>query len=239
VQLPDFGAGLAHVLPVPPQSASFLQVAVEQVPVVTPPQLAPLTPVQSDAVQQLIAANAQLPVFGAGLVHVPAPHSALVLQVAAEQVPSFSPLQVALALIPVQSAFAQQLVAGNLQLPLTGAGFVHVLPVPQSPVTRHVAAEHAPTTAPPHVALALRLVQSEFAKQLVAVGTQAPAAAPEHVPTPQSVLNLHVAAEHVPVAAPLHDDDQRLEQSVFAKHGTLHVPMAPPLQPREPQSPLE
>ena len=239
MQLPAFGAGLLHVLPVPPQSASFLQVAVEQVPVVTPPQLAPLTPVQSAGVQQLIAANAQLPVFGAGLVHVPAPHSALVLQVAAEQVPSFSPLQVALALIPVQSEFAQQPVAGNLQLPFTGAGLVHVLPVPQSPVTLHVAAEHAPTTAPPHVALALRLVQSAFAKQLFAVGTQLPAAAPEHVPTAQSAFNLHVAAEHVPAAEPLHDDDQRLEQSVFAKHGTLHVPMAPPLQPREPQSPLE
>ena len=220
----------------PPQSASFLQVAVEQVPVVTPPQLAPLTPVQSDAVQQLIAANAQLPVFGAGLVHAPVPQSVLVLQVAAEQVPSFSPLQVALALIPVQSAFAQQPVAGNLQLPFTGAGLVHVLPVPQSPVTRHVAAEHAPTTAPPHVALAFRLVQSELAKQLVAVGTQLPAAAPEHVPTPQSVFNLHVAAEHVPVTAPLHDDEARLEQSVFAKHDTLHVPMAPPLHPREPQT---
>ncbi len=215
VQLPVLGAGLEQVLPVP-QSVLVLHVNAEQAPDLAPPHVAPLTPVQSEGAKQLVAGNLQVPLTGAGLEQVlPAPQSVAVLQLVTEQVPEMTPPQVALALMPVQSVLPQQLVAGNTQLPTLDAGFVQVLPVPQSVLVLQVAAEQAPLTSPVQVNCELTLVQSVFDQQPSGLIAQLPAVWPLQVPTPQSVLALHVEAEQVPLVTPEHEDPETLEQSAL------------------------
>jgi hypothetical protein len=134
---------------------------------------------------------------------VPLPQSALVLQLPAAQVPFVTPPQVAL-LMPAQSDAVQQLFAVKLQLPDTGAGLVHVLPVPQSAFALHVRAVHAPALAPPQVA-PLMPVQSEAAKQLVGENLQVPltgAGLEQVLPAPQSVAVLQLVAAQVPDLTP-------------------------------------
>ena len=99
---------------------------------------------------------------------VPFPQSEVALQVPAAQVPVAAPLQVEPALRLVQSELAQHVFAGGTQLPCLGDP-LQVDP-PQS-VLFLQAAEQVPVTAPLQVALALKLVQSALAKQLLAVGT--------------------------------------------------------------------
>lgn len=224
VQVPLVGAGLEQVLPAP-QSVADLHVVAEQDPNTGLLQVAPVMPVQSEAAKQVSAGCVQVPLVGAGLVQVPVPQSAVDLQVLAEQVPFWAPPQVALALMLVQSVFAQQLVVGNLQVPATAAGLVQV-PVPQSAVVLQVAAEHAPLTSPVHVNLELILVQSEAAQQLIALGEQVPADEPVQVPTPQLAFVVQLSAEQVPCVAPLHFEVLlTLLQSVFAKQPTLQLPV--------------
>lgn len=216
-----------------PQSVFRWHERAAQAPFFSFWQVAPLMPVQSDAVQQLLAANLQVPDTEAGLEHVlPVPQSVLVLQVAAEQAPDLAPPQVALALIPVQSELAQQLVAGNRQLPTFAAGLVQVLPVPQSVLVLQVAGEHAPFTSPVQANCELTLVQSVFDQQLNGLIEQLPAVWPLQVPTPQSALALHVKAEQVPLVTPEHEDPEMLEQSAVVKQASLQVPCFPPVHVR-------
>ncbi len=216
LQVPVVGAGLVQVLPVP-QSVAVLQVNAEQAPDLAPPQVAPLMPVQSEAAKQLSVGWVHVPLMGAGLEQVlPVPQSVAVLQLVAEQAPDTTPPQVALALMPVQSEFARQLVAGNLQLPAIEAGLEQVLPVPQSVLVLHVAVEQAPLTSPVQLNLELILVQSDAVQQLAALGVQLPAVEPVQVPTPQLAAVVQLSAEQVPCVAPLHvEKDDTWLQSDF------------------------